>query len=160
MADLAEAAGISRPALYLVYASKQEVFRAVLTRELRKRLEEAREAVATKRSPQDKLMAAFEGWSVRNYELTRSSPGAADLFACSLEFATEIANETDATFLTIIADILQPLVGKQARLDTSATALGRMMADSSRGLKASAKTSNELRASLRELVQVVVAALR
>ena len=43
MGDIAEAAGISRPALYLVFSSKEEILTAVLARVFTAALEEIRQ---------------------------------------------------------------------------------------------------------------------
>lgn len=58
MGDIVREAGVARATLYKYYRSKEEVFRAVLTREMGEILEEVRTAVATEATTADKLRVA------------------------------------------------------------------------------------------------------
>ena len=55
MGDLAKEAGISRPTLYSVFASKEEVFNAVATRMIEQSLAEIRDRVGGAGSLAEKL---------------------------------------------------------------------------------------------------------
>jgi AcrR family transcriptional regulator len=159
MGDIAEEAGISRPALYLVFPSKEEIFSAVLARVLEAELDEIRAAVAKADTAAEKLTLALEVWCVRNYELTRSSPGAADLYEASFEFASAVANKSAAAFDAIVAEILEPLVNKQSRVALSARELAQLISSAILGLKATAKSPKQLRALLRGFIAVFLASL-
>jgi AcrR family transcriptional regulator len=159
MGDIAEEAGISRPGLYPLFPSKEEIFSAVLARALHAELDEIRAGVAEAATPAEKLMLALEVWCVQNYELTRSSPGAADLFESSFEFASEVASKSTAAFEAILAEVLAPLVRRQSRVTLTAHELARLLSGAVVGLKATAKSAKQLRASLRGLVSVVLASL-
>jgi AcrR family transcriptional regulator len=156
MGDLAEAARMSRPALYLVFSSKQEIFAAVLERVLDTELREIRANVAKAAHPRDKLLAALEIWCVRNYELTRSSPGAQDLYASSFEVAAEIADKASSSFDAIVAGILAPLVDKRSR----ARELARLISSAIVGFKATTNGATQLRATVRSFVTLVLDGLR
>lgn len=58
MGDIVREAGVARATLYKYYGSKEEVFHAVLTREMGEILEEVRTAVATEATTADKLRVA------------------------------------------------------------------------------------------------------
>lgn len=104
-------------------------------------------------------MLALEVWCVRNYELTRASPGATDLYESSFEFASEIANKSTAAFDAILAEVLEPLVQHQSRVTLTAAELARLISSAIVGFKATAKGTKQLRASLRGLVAIVLASL-
>src|SRR5580704_13856017 len=91
MADIAEAAGMSRPALYLVFPSKEEIFTALLTRVFAAALDEIRQGLGRWPTAREKLSLAFEVWAVRPFEMTLASPDGKDLYESSYQFATEAA---------------------------------------------------------------------
>jgi AcrR family transcriptional regulator len=66
MEDVARAAAISRPGLYLLFGSKQELFSAAVTQALDRSLAAVSEVLAgTTRSLRDRLLDAFDHWSGR-----------------------------------------------------------------------------------------------
>jgi AcrR family transcriptional regulator len=66
MEDVARAAAISRPGLYLLFSSKQELFTAAVTRALDQSLTAAAGVLAdTARPLPDRLLAAFDHWTGR-----------------------------------------------------------------------------------------------
>jgi AcrR family transcriptional regulator len=63
MADVAEAAGISKPGLYLHFTGKQQLFEAALAQYLDDRLADVRAALATSGAPLEaRLAAALDAW--------------------------------------------------------------------------------------------------
>jgi AcrR family transcriptional regulator len=83
MGDIAEAAGISRPALYLLFNKKEDVFRSVVRHNSRQRLEEVRQAISSSpKSVRDKLQLAFEIWSVKPFDMLKNSEEAEELLDC------------------------------------------------------------------------------
>jgi AcrR family transcriptional regulator len=66
MEDVARAAAISRPGLYLLFGSKQELFSAAVTQALDRSLAAVNEVLAgTTRPLRDRLLDAFDHWSGR-----------------------------------------------------------------------------------------------
>lgn len=66
MEDVARAAAISRPGLYLLFGSKQELFTAAVTQALDQSLAAAAGALAgTTRPLRDRLLDAFDQWTGR-----------------------------------------------------------------------------------------------
>jgi AcrR family transcriptional regulator len=66
MDDIARAAGISRPGLYFHFASKQDLFRAAVTRALDGDVAAAERALSeTGRPLRDRLVEAFDHWTGR-----------------------------------------------------------------------------------------------
>src|SRR5258708_26942158 len=66
MEDAARAAAISRPGLYLLFGSKQELFRAAVTQALDRSLTAVTEVLAdTARPVRERLLDAFDHWTGR-----------------------------------------------------------------------------------------------
>lgn len=147
MGDLASAAGVSRPALYLLFCNKERIFEGVCRRLRNQFLEEIRTGLAALASPQDKLRLAFEIWAVRPFTLTAESPDARDLFDASLE-QDQGAAPFEAQILPILEASRHPDPGQTVRVLTAAV----------RGFKASARSAEELRAMIEALLTMALAA--
>jgi len=66
MEDIARAARISRPGLYFLFASKQELFAAAITRALQQDLRTAARALDDEARPlHERLLEAFDTWTGR-----------------------------------------------------------------------------------------------
>jgi AcrR family transcriptional regulator len=159
MGDIADEARMSRPALYLVFPSKQQIFAAVLARALDAELDEIRTGVAKAARPRDKLLVALDIWCVRNYELTHASAGAQDLYDSSFEVAGDVASRAGAAFDAIVAEILAPLVAARPLVALSAREIARLISSAIVGFKATAKNAKQLRATIRSFVAVILASL-
>src|SRR5258708_34928171 len=68
MSDLADAAQMSRPALYLIFSSKEEVLRSLVTQIFNELLREVCEGLSKHDDVADELTFAFEVWCVRSFE--------------------------------------------------------------------------------------------
>src|SRR5215467_13196073 len=141
MSDLADAAQMSRPALYLIFSSKEEVFRALVTQIFNELLREVREGVSKRNSVADQLTCAFEVWCVRPFEMIQASPDARDILESGYIFATEITVRAFADFETILSDVLRPLVSAQAGSPLSSEQLAHILTTAAQGFKESASSA-------------------
>ena len=64
MYDIAKAASISRPALYLVFPGKERVFSAVILQLAQELSDQARLGIAVAVGPREKVMAVIEAWAI------------------------------------------------------------------------------------------------
>jgi AcrR family transcriptional regulator len=160
MGDLAEAAKMSRPALYLVFPSKEDVLTAVVTRLFEETLDEIRRGLDRFSTPKEKLTFVFDTWCVRGYEMVQASPDAKDLLESSYQFATEVTTKAAAEFVAVLAEIMEPLVKKQSRVNLSPVQIAQMLAGAMLGLKGIAKNAKQLRELLADLITVVLASLQ
>ena len=108
MGDIAGAARISRPALYLIFSSKEKILTAVLARVFNAALEEIRHGLENFASAEEKLNYAFDVWCVRPFEMILASPDAKDLLQSSYESATEVTSSAAANFEALLAEMIQP----------------------------------------------------
>jgi AcrR family transcriptional regulator len=160
MGDIAEAAQMSRPALYLVFPSKEQIFTEVVARSLAESLDEIRKGVTRFKTAEEKVAFAFEVWAVRSFDLMNASPDARDLLESSYEFATEVTTKAAADFEGLLAEVLEPLVRKQTALKLSALQIARILRTSVHGFKNASKNSADLRQLIQEMYTIVFASIR
>ena len=160
MADLAEAANMSRPALYLEFPSKEQIFIEVVSQLSSQNLKEIREGIERVKTVDEQLKLAFEIWYVRPFEQMRASPDAADLYVSVKEFAAEALCKTAIDFEKLLEEIIRPLVRKQKKSQTVSTQhLARVMRAAAKGFMGEAKDSADLRQLLGDLRQIVLSSL-
>lgn len=160
MGDIAVAAGISRPALYLMYGSKDEVFRAVATRQFAAMLAELSERIGTRGEPIEQLRFAFDVWTVRPFEIVRDAPDAADLLENSRHLAAEAWVDAEATFEAMVAEVLARVMEGRAGPGLSAAQVAHVLVAAIPGFKESARSVTELRGQIGDLLDLVVTGLR
>ena len=160
MGDIAAAAQISRPALYLVYSSKEDVFRAVVARLFDTMLAELGGRIDARGEPIEQLQFAFEVWCVRPFEIVQNAPDAADLLENSRQLSADIWNRAEADFETIITDILGSVMQGESGTGLSAAQVARVLATAVPGLKESARSVADLRGRIRDLLDLVLGGLR
>src|ERR1700677_3625592 len=107
MQDIADEAGISRPALYLIFPNKEEAFLAAIRDFTAASMEIIREGITQQPTVEAKLQLAFEVWTVKPFELMLESPDAKDLIECGHGFAKATFDEIFADFEAVIAAILK-----------------------------------------------------
>jgi AcrR family transcriptional regulator len=159
MSDLAHAAQMSRPALYLIFSSKEEVFRSVVTQVFNELLREVREGVNKHEEVADQLTYAFEVWCVQPFEMIQTSPDARDILESGYAFATEITVQAFTDFEMILSDVLRPLVSGQAAPLLSSEQLAHILTTAAQGFKESASSAAQLRQLIKGLITIVLAGL-
>ena len=158
MNEIAAAAGISRPGLYLHFSSKEEVFRAAILQFADSLIEEISQGLHSQKTIEEKVRYAFEVWAVRRFDLTRKSPEAKEISDSSYEFAREALDQSYQKLESVLASILKGHLkssgnkkafspGKMAHLLTSAV----------RGFKLVAKNATELRQLIQDLLRIMLA---
>ena len=155
MSDLAKEAGISRPTLYAVFASKEDVFNAVAEQMMARALGEIRESIAGAGSLKEKLEQVFEIWVVRGYELIHQAPDAKELIECTQGFSREVVEDAYAQFEKILTDVIKPY----AVDDMAPELLAHTITLSARGIKENARDVAELRELLNGLIGMAVGKL-
>ncbi len=160
MGDIAAAAQISRPALYLVYNSKEDVFRAVVARLFATMLAELREGIDARGEPVERLQFAFEVWCVRPFEIVQNAPDAADLLENSRKISADAWNKAEADFEAIITDTLSRVMQGQGGPGLSAAQVAHVLATAVPGFKESARSVADLRGRIRDLLDLVLNGLQ
>jgi len=156
MHDLAEAAGISRPALYLVFPKKEDVFCGVVRELARGISEEVMRGLESIKSPIEKLKYVCEVWMVRSFDWMNESPEAREVFESSHEFAGEAVNESLAVFERDLASIMELFPKGTLPKGMSHAHAAHLLAGSIMGIKKTCKTSDELRKEIHALITMMI----
>lgn len=160
MGDIAGAANLSRPALYLVYPSKEEIFTACLSLYFGELLTELKAGLPGENGVERKLVLAFELWAVRPFGMVLAAPDSKDLFESGRQFATDVVAAHFATFESIVGQLLKPLVQAQSTVRLPAIQIARLMVGAALGFKQSARDVAHLRQMIAGLIGIVLASLR
>ena len=165
MQDIADEAGISRPALYLIFPNKEEAFLAAIRDFTAASMKIIQEGVAQRPTVEAKLQFAFEIWTVKPFELMLGSPDAKDLIECSHGFAKATFDQIYASFEAVIAEILTPLASRSRKSPAkgsqlTAAQIARLLVAATHGFKESAKDIAELRILIAGLIELTLAAMR
>jgi len=153
MNDIAEGAGVSRPALYLLFKSKEEIFIGVYLQWVDETLTEVEQTMAKATTPENKLERAFEFWTVLPFEVMMNSPEAKELIECSLGFAQDALSQGYRKFESVIVPVLATLTQKHsAKASLEPERIAHVLASAVRGFKQTATTPTELRRLIKELL--------
>jgi AcrR family transcriptional regulator len=155
MNDIAEASGVSRPALYVLFRNKEEIFIEAYLRWVDETIAHVEAAMAQTASPIDKLARAFEIWSVGPFELTIASSEAEELVECNFPFAQAPRMQGDATFEATIAPVVAGLSKTHPAADRLDPArIAHVLVSAVRGFKQTEATPDDMRQRIDELLQL------
>jgi AcrR family transcriptional regulator len=154
MGDIAERVGISRPALYLLFANKEEAFAAVIRRLNDDQLAAIRAALPGLPTLRAKVLFACETWGAHGVDLMTAHPDAKDLF--DLSFAP--VQEIYLKFQTLLAELLEgPAAG--SALNAKPAQLARLVTFAMRGFRETASNGRDMRRLIALQVSLLLAAL-
>ena len=155
MDDIAKEAGISRPALYLQFKNKTDIYRAIAEGNLGHALENAVRALDGEGSLEERLYASIKVGILDPIEMLLASAHGAELLDMKHTIAGEVIQNWRKKKRVVLAraiDAERPgngLTGQQ---------LADILLDAIEGLKARVKSIDELREGTRALVRLVAAA--
>lgn len=137
MADIAKAAGMSRPSLYLLFPGKEQAFEAAVLHLNVLRMAEIETALAACTSPEEQLFTACDLWLVQVFDLKHGNLDARDM--------------DDLTF-PVVATVYGQLQSRVARiiegfrnLPASSEELARVLVFAVRGQGATAAGPSDMR---------------
>jgi TetR/AcrR family transcriptional regulator of autoinduction and epiphytic fitness len=158
MNEIAEAAGISRPGLYLHFSSKEEVFRAAILQFADGLIEEIANGLHSRKTIEGKLRYAFEVWTVQRFDLTLNSPEAKEISDSSYEFAREALDQSYEKLESVLASILKGHMKSTGNKKALAEKMAHILTSAVRGFKLVAKSATELRKLIQDLLGIILAA--
>jgi AcrR family transcriptional regulator len=155
MNDIAAEAGISRPALYLIFPQKDEIFALVIDRLLDGKLTEWRKALPKMRSLDRKLHHCCEQWAGEGYDLTKAHPDARDMFDLSIPPVRAMYKRLE----DFLAELIRPgLAG--SKLKAEPEELARILIFGMRGFKDIVRDADHMRGLIALQVEVVLMAMK
>lgn len=155
MRDIAESAGVSRPALYLIFPHKDDIFAAVLARLSARTLQEFRDALPQLSSLAEKLHFCCEKWGTHGFDLREVHPDSKDLFNPHFPPVREMY----ADFAAFLVEILtEPLAASE--LKSTPEALAQVLVFAMRGFEEFAEDGVQMRHLIAGHVDIVAAAIK
>lgn len=163
MDDIARAADISRPALYLEFRNKADIYRALAAEFIEDAISGAREAVAGDGSLAQKLEAAIMRAMERMLEIEQT-PHGADILDLKTSLATDLVHAGRDAMSGMIEQAIAGEADRQginlAIRGLEARNLAQMLLDAIDGMKLRAAPGSDPRPAIRCYIRIVVDALR
>jgi AcrR family transcriptional regulator len=163
MDDIARAAGMSRPALYLVYRNKTDIFRAcviAMTEELREKL---RAIASSTGSAEARIMQVARAGIVEPHETIGASAHAEELFALKSEIGADLFRDWMKLIEATIAEILeQEASAGRVTLEAagvSAAEIAALITDGAEGFKLRMTSAEELARRLETFLRLMIGPL-
>lgn len=163
MDDIAKLAGMSRPALYLLFRNKQDVFRSLSEHLQITALEAAEAALATDKPFVERLHDAVLVKEEMLFRVVSESPHGEELFDANTEIAGDVTERTLTRFQQSLAGAIQHAADALEididRVGMPPDRLAALLLAGIHGLKTPLPEGRELRRKLADLVKLFVAAL-
>jgi AcrR family transcriptional regulator len=143
MDDIAKAAEISRPSLYLQFRNKQDIYRALAERFVERVLEAAAEALASREPLAERLARTVRTFMGIIGEI-EASPHGPDMLDMKTSLAGDIVADARIRMLGLVqASIAREAASGSAEAVTNPTVLASLLLDALDGLKLRKPTSSE-----------------
>jgi AcrR family transcriptional regulator len=156
MNEIAEAASISRPGLYLYFQSKEQVFGEAIARQGALLIEEISSNLGAYETAADKLLYAFEVWTIRNFDRNKNSPEAQEIVDATPHFARDAHNAVYDKFDALLASVLVRAETNIQRSKLSPKQVAHILSSAMRGFKLVAKDGAELRRLIKGLIALTL----
>jgi AcrR family transcriptional regulator len=161
---VAAEAGLSRAALYLHFANKEELFRALVSDLHARALDAATEAARSEGRLTDRLTAVLVAKTGRLFELLRASDHAEEFLDENHRQCGEISAAFAAKHARLLSRMLATAAaaGEVSLAATSATQIAELLLDTAEGIKTRNRPLLSARAyqqRLRQAVRILVAGL-
>lgn len=158
MADIAEGAGISRPALYQHFANKDAIFRALVEEFVEELLSDALAVLRGELPLEQRLTSAFDAWTGAILETVGSPLHGEELLDANSRLAADAWKAGTDQLLAATAAALREQEDPNAAALTSEDA-ARLLKATADGLKYAAVSRDEFRYRLGQQVRVLLRAI-
>jgi AcrR family transcriptional regulator len=156
MDDLAAAAGISRPALYLVFPKKERLFSEFVLEVAGELAAGLKQRLPGVRAPVDKLKLVFDFWFVRPFELIARTDVVIEVLHSIKEFAPDADAALDVMIEADLASVLRLFPKRALPKGATPRQLAHVLRLALMGLQRFSKDSRELRRVINDLVALTI----
>lgn len=156
MNDIAEAAGISRPAVYLSFSNKETIFKEVIRKTNAHNLEEIQRGLSHHPTVKSKLFFAFDKWAIQPFEQAKHSRDANELTEAAFQHASDVLNESGLAFEALLEGVLDSAANDTIHSRLSSKKIAHLLRGAARGLKEISHDADELRHAVKDLIELVV----
>lgn len=164
MQDIADAVGISRPALYLDFTNKKEIFRGLATGLFARNISNVELVFAENRPFNDKLLEVLNISFAEFYRVLEETPHGEELLSVKTEFAADIHIKWLADIKLAIEAGLASHVAREnidiKKTGLSVKQLSAIIVNSMNGLKTGQADEQVLRSGAKDIVSLVKAVLQ
>lgn len=161
--DIAEAAGISRAAVYLHFNNKEEVFRAGSIRAHRQVMNAVEAELSRNMEVFERIEAALSAYFAGLLEEISASPHGSELFDANVELVGDVARQARQRLVQLIATALSEADHsgeiKLANIDASSEQLATLIFATVDGLKSAGASALPVRSGLALQLQMMRASL-
>tara|TARA_R110002073_G_scaffold9346_3_gene47952 strand:- start:29 stop:640 length:612 start_codon:yes stop_codon:yes gene_type:complete len=163
MNDIAQAAGISRPALYLMFENKEHLFKELAAHRLNLALIEARAVLEQDGSVGNRFIDAIMVFEKTYTEPVANSPHGAELIDVNMNLAADVMTKGKSKLILALAKVLKEAdeSGEVSFKNTPMThkAFVELLLSSIGGIKNKAGTKAEYRKQTQQVAQVFLSAI-
>jgi AcrR family transcriptional regulator len=163
MNDIAQAAGISRPALYLMFDNKEHLFHELSSYRLDQAIDQACKVLSGDANVEDRFIDALLVYEKIYYEPVANSPHGEELMDINQSLATEIMKEGYARLVTTLATALEEAeqAGEVnfAEAPLKPRAFVELLLASITGIKKKVSTTAEFRKKIRQVSLIFLRAI-
>jgi AcrR family transcriptional regulator len=159
MADIADAAGISRPALYLLFKNKNDIFRAGFTTYIEEILAAMKAILDGDEFLPERVTNAVVAGMVTPFKDFHDTPHGDELFDVKQSLAADLGNDWFARMQDLITEAMDRAVAAgQMKLPVSADTRGvaRLLVNGLEGIKTRTFLGNGTEAEMRLLVDLML----
>lgn len=164
MDDIAQSAEMSRPALYLVFKNKADIYRALAAGLVDESFDKARLALHAKGTLGERMIAAIDACMISIFSEIAASPHGADILDAKSNLAGDLLlswkRDLAGIFCEAIAEETQLTGVDLAARDLSAEMLSQFLLDGIEGMKSRLPEPDQQRRAVRGLVKVMERAIQ
>lgn len=162
--DIAREADIAKGTVYLSFASKEDLFRALCAQLITRVEDESEKARALEAGFEARLYAVLAAKYGYLYEIVHSSAHAAELMDSKNRLSADLFEKFDRRYVrtvrAIVSDALRRKEIVATAMPLSAADTTALIMSAAHGIEAEASSPQELQRRLRELVRFAAAGLR
>jgi len=163
MQDIADATGISRPALYLEFANKADIFRALATSKFEMNIEQVKAVFDSKLMFEEKLLNTLIMSFADFYKTLEDTPHGEEL----LSVKTELAGDIYLNWLDDIKSVICDGINNErkkggiefGKSGLDAEEISAIIVNTMHGSKSRQTDENELRARAESVVKLVMSSI-
>jgi AcrR family transcriptional regulator len=163
MDDIAKECGVSRPALYLLFKNKTDIFQALASVMFEKMISGAQGALVGDGSLEERLYACLRSGILDATEELIASPHGAELMDMKHAISVDVYGSWRRSMTSVISKALEDEACQQRNMPTlkglTSSELANILLDGLEGLKSRAKSREERDAAARALVKLISGAV-
>ncbi|MFD2827211.1 TetR/AcrR family transcriptional regulator [Leeuwenhoekiella polynyae] len=156
MNDIAEAVGISRPGLYLIYPKKEEIFKALILKLSKELSAEVKKRNAKVKEPLLKLREVLNIWVVDMYTLLNQSPESAELYENQFCFTKKCMQKSTELFISDLEEVLKLFPSKSFNDNIEPKDVAVIISSAVIGIKKQVHHLDDLKRNIDLLIRICI----